>query len=55
MPRYDDEGPGILGYLLRLVVVLLLVGGVGLAGFAWFGALGRPTEPRSLPVTLPQG
>ena len=31
MPRYDDEGPGFFGYLLRLVLVLNVPAAVGLA------------------------
>ena len=55
MPRYDDDGPGFFGYVIRLLVVLVLVGGVGFVAFAWFGDLSRTPEPRSLPVTLPTG
>ena len=55
MPRYDDEGPGFFDYLLRLVLVLALLGGVGFVVFAYFGDLGRAPEPRVLPVDLPQG
>jgi len=51
MPRYDD-GPGFFGYLFRLVVILILVGGLGFIAFAYFGDLGRVPEPRSLPVEL---
>lgn len=54
MPRYDD-GPGFFGYLIRLLVLLVLLGGIGLVGFAYFGDLSRAPEPRSLPVELPQG
>ena len=51
MPRYDD-GPGFFGYLLRLLVILILVGGIGFVAFAYFGEIGRAPEPRSLPVEL---
>lgn len=53
MPRYR-EGPGILGYLFRLLVVLVLLGALGLVGYAYFGDLARAPAPRSLPVQLPQ-
>lgn len=55
MPRYDDEGPGVLGYFLRLILVLVLLGGVGFGAFTLFGDLSRPPLPVSQPVTLPQG
>ena len=51
MARYD-EGPGLGGYLLRLLLVLVVLGGLGLVGFAYFGDLSRPAAPRLLPVTL---
>ncbi|MFN4102069.1 MAG: hypothetical protein ACK4GT_20090 [Pararhodobacter sp.] len=51
MPRYD-EGPGFFGYLLRLLVILILVAGLGFVAFAYVGDIGRPPEPRSLPVEL---
>ncbi len=54
MPRYN-EGPGFFGYLFRLIVVLVLVGGVGFVAVAYFGDLGRTPEPRSLPVALQRG
>ena len=54
MPRYRDEGPGFLGYLMRGVLVLGLTAGLGLAAFTLFGDLSRPAEPRSLSVDLPQ-
>lgn len=55
MPRYNDDGPGFFGYLTRVMVVLVLLGGLGLGAFTLFGDLSRPAEPRSLPVDLPQG
>lgn len=55
MPRYRDEGPGVFGYLVRFVAVLVVLGGLGLGAFTLFGDLSRPVEPRSLPVDLPQG
>lgn len=54
MPRYDD-GPGVMGYLFRLLLVLLVLAGIGLAGFAYVGDLSRPAEPRLVPVTLGGG
>lgn len=55
MARYDDDGPGFFGYLFRLVLVLVLVGGVGFVAFAYFGDLSRTPEPRSIPVELQMG
>lgn len=55
MPRYNDDGPGVLGYLMRTVLVLVVLGGLGLGAFTLFGDLSRPAEPRSLSVDLPQG
>lgn len=54
MPRYRDEGPGVFAYLLRGILMLALLGGLGLAAFTMFGDLSRPPEPRSLIVDLPQ-
>lgn len=53
--RHNDDRPGILGYLFRLVVILVLLGGVGFVSFAYFGDLTRTPEPRSLPVDLQLG
>lgn len=55
MSRFDDDGPGFFGYLLRLLVVLVLVAGVGFVAFAYFGDLGRTPEPRRVPVELQLG
>ena len=52
--RYDD-GPGLFSYLFRLVLILVLVGGIGFLAFAYFGNLDRTPEPRSLPVELRLG
>jgi hypothetical protein len=54
MARYDDR-PGILGYLFRLVLLLVLLAGLGLVGFAYFGDLTRPARPQMMPVTLGGG
>lgn len=51
MPRYDDR-PGLLGYLMRFLVMLILLAGIGLVGFAYVGDLSRPAQPRIQPVTL---
>ncbi|MFN3954714.1 MAG: hypothetical protein ACK4LQ_09690 [Pararhodobacter sp.] len=51
MARNDDR-PGILGYLFRLILILLLLGGIGLLAFAYFGDLSVEPQPRSMPVDL---
>ena len=51
MSRYDD-GPGLFGYLFRLIFVLLLVFGVGFVAYAYFGDLSQIPEPRNIPVEL---
>lgn len=48
---YDDR-PSLIGYLVRLLVIVLLVGGAGFLAFAYFGDLSREPQPRSLPVEL---
>lgn len=52
--RYDDR-PGFFGYLFRLLVILIIVGGLGFVAFAYFGDLSQTPEPRSLPVDLSGG
>ncbi|WP_165814484.1 hypothetical protein [Pararhodobacter oceanensis] len=55
MSRFDrryDERPGFFGYLFRLLVILILFGGLGFLGFAYLGDLSRAPEPRSVPVEL---
>lgn len=47
-----EDRPGFLSYLLRFLLILLLVGGVGFLAFAWFGDLSVTPEPRSVPVEL---
>lgn len=54
MARYDD-GPGLAGYLLRFIFMLILLAGIGFVAFAYFGDLDRPAAPRMLPVTLGGG
>lgn len=54
MSRYDD-GPGVLGYLFRMSLMLLLVAGIGFVAFAYFGDLARTPEPRSLPFAITEG
>ena len=51
MPSYR-EGPGFMGYLFRFLLMLLLLGSVGLAGFAYLGDLSRPAEQRLLPLSF---
>jgi hypothetical protein len=51
MSRYDD-GPGLFGYLFRLIVILALVSVIGFLAFAYFGDLSRTPEPRSIPIDL---
>ncbi|MCC5969717.1 MAG: hypothetical protein JJU15_07190 [Pararhodobacter sp.] len=48
----SDDRPGFLGYLFRLILILLIVGGLGFMAFAYFGDLSVPTSPRNLPVDL---
>jgi len=38
--------------LVKLLVLLAFVGGIGLVGFAYLGDLSPPVEPVSAPVTL---
>ncbi|MEZ5752471.1 MAG: hypothetical protein R3D60_11060 [Paracoccaceae bacterium] len=52
MPRYHDDRPGIFGYLLRLIVILVVLAAIGLVGFAYFGDLSPVTEARSIPIEL---
>lgn len=52
MARYHDERPGLLGYALRLVVILVVLGAIGLVGFAYFGDLSPVTDSRSIPISL---
>ncbi|WP_323037166.1 hypothetical protein [Pararhodobacter sp.] len=51
MSRYDD-GPGLFGYLFRLIVILALVGGIGFLAYAYFGDLSQTPEPRSIPIDI---
>lgn len=55
MRTYDDDGPGLLGYLVRLLAVVVLLGGLGLGAFTLFGDISRPAAPRSFSVDLPSG
>jgi hypothetical protein len=54
MARYD-EGPGLGGYVMRVLALLILLTGIGFVAFAYFGDLSRPAEPRAVPVTLGGG
>jgi hypothetical protein len=51
MPRYKDEGPGFLSYLMRFLLVLVLLAGLGLVAFAYFGDLAVEPSLQSVPVT----
>ncbi len=42
----------MLGRVLKLVVVLVVLGLVGLSGYAFLGDLSPETAPQSLTVTL---
>lgn len=50
--RHYDDGPGLLGYLFRLIVVLVVLGGLGFVAFAYVGDLSRAPETRSFPVEM---
>ena len=52
---FDDDRPSFLGYVFRLILVLVLLGLIGLVAFAYFGDLSVEPEPRSLPVELDAG
>jgi len=54
MARYDDR-PGVLAYLIRFLLVLVLLAGLGLIGFAYVADLSRPATPRLVPVLLGEG
>lgn len=51
MARHHD-GPGLFGYLFRLIIMLALVSGIGFLAYAYFGDLSRTPEPRSIPVDV---
>jgi len=51
MPRYRNEGPGVLSYLFRFVLMLVVLAGLGLVAFAYVGDLGVTPAPQSVPVT----
>jgi hypothetical protein len=51
MPRYNDDGPGFLSYLMRLLLVLVLLAALGLVAFAYFGDLAVEPALQSVPVT----
>ena len=52
MARYDD-GPGLFGYLIRLILVIVALAAVGLVAFAFFGDLSLPATPQVVPVPVP--
>ncbi|MCC5988287.1 MAG: hypothetical protein JJT95_11440 [Pararhodobacter sp.] len=49
---FDDDRPSFLGYLFRLILILILLGVIGLVAFAYFGDLTVEPQPRSLPVEI---
>lgn len=51
MPRNDDR-PGVLGWLFRLFLILLIVGGAGFLAYAYVGDLSVAPQPVSVPVPL---
>jgi hypothetical protein len=46
------RGKRMIGRLVKLVLVLAIIGGVGLVAFAYFGDLAPPQSPQSMSVTL---
>jgi len=48
----SDDRPGFLGFFFRLVLILLILGGLGFLAFAYFGDLSISPEPRSLPIDI---
>ncbi|GAB4261838.1 MAG: hypothetical protein Kow0013_06750 [Pararhodobacter sp.] len=53
--RHYDDGPGFFGYLFRLIMVLILLGGIGFLAFAYVGDLSQPATPRRIPLDLNEG
>ena len=49
---FEDDRPSFLGYLFRLILILVLLGMIGLVAYAYFGDLSIDPEPRSLPVEI---
>ncbi len=49
---YSEKRPSFLGYLFRLIFMLLILGLLGLVAFAYFGDIGMEPEPRSIPIDL---
>jgi hypothetical protein len=41
-----------MGYLIKLVVLLLVLGFIGLTGYAYLADLAPPAEEMKLPVVL---
>ena len=52
MPRRTGKVATVLGTLFKLIFVLVIVGAVGLVGYAYFGDLAPETEDVRQPVTL---
>ena len=53
--RYNDDGPGFFGYLVRLILIIVLVGTIGLVAYAYFGDLTQAPAPQTVPVPLNEG
>ncbi|KPQ06361.1 MAG: hypothetical protein HLUCCA12_10245 [Rhodobacteraceae bacterium HLUCCA12] len=51
MARRDDR-PGFLGYLFRLILILIILGGLGFLAFAYIGDLSVPMTTQDVPVDL---
>ncbi len=49
---FEDDRPSFLGYLFRLILILVLLGLIGLVAYAYFGDLSVDPAPRSLPVEI---
>lgn len=49
------EGPGFFGWLFRLLMILILLGGLGFMAFAYVGDLSRETETRTIDLELGDG
>lgn len=52
MARYDD-GPGLFGYLIRLILIIVVLAALGLVAYAFVGDLSQTPSPQVVPVPLP--
>lgn len=52
---FDNDRQSFLGYVFRLILILVLLGLIGLVAFAYFGDLTVEPEPRILPVEIDEG